>query len=70
MAHDSPARSELDTFTPPRLAEQMAASLPDSELMVVEAATHVVPIERHEQVRDRIQTFVDERIMPLPGSPR
>ncbi len=61
---------ELDTFTPPRLAEQMAASLPDSELMVVEAATHVVPIERRDQVRNRIQTFVAERIMPLPGSPR
>ncbi len=59
---------ELDTFTPPHLAEKMAASLPNSELMVVEAATHVVPIERRHQVRDRIQTFVHERVMPRLGS--
>jgi pimeloyl-ACP methyl ester carboxylesterase len=59
---------ELDTFTPPHLAQKMAASLPHSELMLVEAATHVVPIERRRQVGDRIRTFVNERVMPMVGS--
>ncbi|MBW2452986.1 MAG: alpha/beta hydrolase [Deltaproteobacteria bacterium] len=59
---------ELDTFTPPHLAERMAAALPQSELMIVEAATHVVPIERREQVRDRIQAFLKDRVMPQVGT--
>jgi pimeloyl-ACP methyl ester carboxylesterase len=52
----------LDTFTPPHLAEQMAAAIPDSELMLVDNATHVVPIERRALVRERIERFVNERI--------
>jgi pimeloyl-ACP methyl ester carboxylesterase len=52
-----------DTFTPPHLAEAMAAQLPQSELMMVEGATHVVPIERRQLVRDRVQAFVNERIL-------
>jgi pimeloyl-ACP methyl ester carboxylesterase len=54
---------ELDTFTPPHLAEQMAASIPNSELMMVPGATHVVPIERREAIRDRIIEFVRDRVM-------
>jgi pimeloyl-ACP methyl ester carboxylesterase len=53
---------ELDTFTPPHLAEQMAASIPNSELMMVPGATHVVPIERREEIRDRIIEFVRDRV--------
>jgi pimeloyl-ACP methyl ester carboxylesterase len=55
---------ELDGFTPPHLAEQMAASIPDSELMMVSGATHVVPIERHEEVAERIADFVARRVLP------
>lgn len=55
---------ELDSFTPPHLAEKMAASIPDSELMLVSGATHVVPLERRDDVRNRIQRFVRERVMP------
>jgi len=52
-----------DTFTPPHLAEDMAAKLPKSELMMVPGATHVVPIERREEVRTRIETFIQERVL-------
>lgn len=55
----------LDSFTPPHLAERMAAAIPDAELMLVEGGTHVVPIERREAVRERVLDFlarkVDER---------
>jgi pimeloyl-ACP methyl ester carboxylesterase len=55
---------ELDTFTPPHLAEKMAAAIPDSELMVVPGATHVVPLERREAVSERILGFLRERVSP------
>ncbi|HSN96847.1 MAG TPA: alpha/beta hydrolase, partial [Candidatus Nanopelagicales bacterium] len=37
---------DRDTFTPPRLAEEMAAALPRGELLMVQGGTHVVPLER------------------------
>jgi pimeloyl-ACP methyl ester carboxylesterase len=40
----------------------MAASIPNSELMMVPGATHVVPIERREEIRDRIIEFVRDRV--------
>jgi pimeloyl-ACP methyl ester carboxylesterase len=53
---------DRDTFTPPRYAEEMAAALPDSELLVVEGGTHVVPLERKEMVAVRIEKFLHERV--------
>jgi len=47
-----------DTFTPTHLAEQMAAAIPNSELLVLDGATHVVPIERREVVHDAVAKFV------------
>lgn len=55
---------QLDTFTPHHLAEAMAARIPASELTVIAGATHVVPIERRDEVRDRIMAFVEQRVMP------
>jgi pimeloyl-ACP methyl ester carboxylesterase len=55
---------ELDTFTPTRLAEQLAAGIPESELVIESGATHVVPIERRERVRDHIHDFVRRRVLP------
>jgi pimeloyl-ACP methyl ester carboxylesterase len=53
---------DRDAFTPPRYAEEMAAALPDAELLMVPGATHVVPIERRELVRDRIERFLREKV--------
>ncbi len=55
---------ELDSFTPPHLAEKMAASMPDSEFMLLNGATHVVPLERRDEVRNRIHRFIRERVLP------
>jgi len=53
---------EMDSFTPVHLAEEMAAAIPDSELVIFPGATHVVPVERRDQVRERILSFVRERV--------
>ncbi len=59
---------ELDTFTPPHLAEKMAAAIPHGELMLVRGGTHVVPLEKREAVRERIDAFFRERLAPARDS--
>ena len=53
---------DRDSFTPPRYAEEMAASLPRGELFMVAGGTHVVPIERKDMVRERVDKFLRERV--------
>jgi pimeloyl-ACP methyl ester carboxylesterase len=53
---------EQDSFTPAHLAEEMARALPHGELMMCPGATHVAPIERRDDVRDRIEAFAREHI--------
>jgi len=53
---------DRDTFTPPRYAEEMAAAIPQSELVMVANGSHIVPIERPELVRERVERFLRERI--------
>lgn len=53
---------DRDTFTPPRYAEEMAAALPQGELLMVQGGTHAAPIERRELVRERIERFFRERV--------
>jgi pimeloyl-ACP methyl ester carboxylesterase len=53
---------DRDTFTPARYAEEMAAALPQAELMMVPGGTHVVPLERKEQVAARVEKFLRERV--------
>ena len=55
---------EQDTFTPTYLAERMAAAIPNSELTIYPGATHVVPVERREAVRERIHRFVEQGVLP------
>jgi pimeloyl-ACP methyl ester carboxylesterase len=52
---------DRDTFTPPRYAEEMAAAMPQAELMMVPGGTHVVPLERKELVAARVEKFLRER---------
>jgi len=64
---------ELDSFTPTHLAEEMAAAIPDSELVIFPSATHVVPVERRDEVLERLTRFFEERLLPrlegLSGEP-
>jgi pimeloyl-ACP methyl ester carboxylesterase len=53
---------DRDSFTPPRYAEEMAAALPQGELLMVAGGTHVVPLERRELVGERIEKFLRERV--------
>jgi pimeloyl-ACP methyl ester carboxylesterase len=49
---------EKDTFTPRRLAEDLAKALPRSELLVVPGGTHVAPLERRDLVGAAVRRFV------------
>ena len=53
---------DRDTFTPTRYAEEMAALIPGAELKVL-SGTHVVPLERKDQVAE----LVDRFLRSLPG---
>jgi pimeloyl-ACP methyl ester carboxylesterase len=59
---------DRDTFTPARYAEEMAAAMPNAELLMVQGATHVAPIERKELVADRVEKFLRERVCAPPPS--
>jgi len=54
---------ERDTFTPAFLAESMAKTIPDAELMVVKNGTHVAALEQHELVNAKIREFVQTRVL-------
>ena len=53
---------DRDSFTPPRFAEEMAAAIPGSELLMIAGGTHVVPLERKDLVAERIERFLHERV--------
>jgi pimeloyl-ACP methyl ester carboxylesterase len=53
---------DRDTFTPPRYAEEMAAAMPQAELLMVQGGTHVVPLERKDLVATRVEKFLRERV--------
>jgi pimeloyl-ACP methyl ester carboxylesterase len=53
---------DRDTFTPPQYAEQMAESLPNSELVMVAGGTHVAPLEQPALVGEHVERYLLERI--------
>jgi pimeloyl-ACP methyl ester carboxylesterase len=55
--------ADRDSFTPTRLAEQMAASIPKGELLLV-SGTHAAPLEQKELVGDAIQAFLAKALAP------
>ena len=58
---------DRDMFTPTRYAEEMAALIPRSELHVI-SGTHVIPIERKDQVAELVRTFL-KKLRPAPAPP-
>ncbi|MBL9027289.1 MAG: alpha/beta hydrolase [Myxococcales bacterium] len=57
---------ENDSFTPPRLAEEMARSIPDCELVMTNG-THVVPLEHKRLVEDKVDAFLEKiAARPIP----
>jgi pimeloyl-ACP methyl ester carboxylesterase len=53
---------EKDTFTPAYLAEAITASIPRAELLLLQGGSHVVPIEQHAIVDERVKRFIVERV--------
>jgi len=51
-----------DSFTPPRLARQMARTIHEAELFEVPDATHTLPIEQPELVDQRVLQFLGKRV--------
>lgn len=54
--------AEHDTFTPMALAEEMAATIPNAELEVVEGASHAAPVEQPEHIAERVEEFLSARL--------
>jgi pimeloyl-ACP methyl ester carboxylesterase len=50
-----------DGFTPLGLSEEMSRLIPGSELHVVQDGSHTAPIEKPQEVTDRIVRFFHER---------
>jgi pimeloyl-ACP methyl ester carboxylesterase len=53
---------EFDSFTPPRLAQELADSLPDSTLLMLQGASHAGLLEQPDRMNAEISRFLTERI--------
>jgi pimeloyl-ACP methyl ester carboxylesterase len=60
--------AERDSFTPPRLAAQMADQIEGASFTLVPEGSHSVPIEQPEVVNTAIERFLRERAYPAPAS--
>ncbi len=54
---------ERDTFTPARLAEEMARAIPGAELLMVERGSHVAPLEQAALVDAKVVEFLETRVL-------
>ena len=57
----------LDIFTPLYLSEEVAARLPEAELLVLPEGSHAALVEQPDVIHDRITTFMKAR--ELDGQP-
>jgi pimeloyl-ACP methyl ester carboxylesterase len=53
---------EKDQFTPAYLAEEIARTIPDAELLMLPGATHVAPLEQRDTVHQAVLRFLKERL--------
>ncbi len=51
-----------DRITPPAEARAMAGAIPGAELVEVEGAGHLAPVERPDTVNEALQRFLDTRV--------
>lgn len=54
--------AERDTFTPPSIAEAMAAAIPGADFLMLRAGSHAAPIEQPDLVELRVAKFLRERV--------
>jgi pimeloyl-ACP methyl ester carboxylesterase len=53
---------EHDLFTPVRCARQMAARIPDAELLVLAEGSHAAIVEHPDTINRRIERFLEQRL--------
>lgn len=58
---------ERDSFTPAHVSRVMAEAIPGAELALCPGGTHLLPLERHEEVRRFVGDFLERRL--AAGSP-
>ena len=51
---------EFDSFTPPRLAQELANSLPNARMVMLEGASHAGLVEQPDLMNDAIREFLSE----------
>ena len=61
---------ELDPFTPPALAHTMHDEIRDSELVMLEGASHGAVIEKPDDVIYAVTSFLERRVGRSASSPR
>lgn len=52
---------ELDSFTPSDVSRAMAEAIPEAELALVPGGSHLLPLERHDEVRRLVTEFLERR---------
>jgi pimeloyl-ACP methyl ester carboxylesterase len=54
---------ERDSFTPPQVSRAMAEAIPGAELSLWDGGTHLLPLERHDDIRRVVTEFVQLRVL-------
>jgi len=60
---------EKDSFTPVWLSRRMADAIPHAELVMVPNGTHTLPLERPELISEKVNAFIDQRVLPAFARP-
>jgi pimeloyl-ACP methyl ester carboxylesterase len=64
------AVGDQDRVTPPAVAVELAAALPDGRLFLVEGAGHIAMLERPERLNPELRSFAREALSLGPGRRR
>jgi pimeloyl-ACP methyl ester carboxylesterase len=54
--------AEQDSFTPPAVSSAMAESIPGAELALLGPGSHLLPLERHEELKGIVLEFLSRRV--------
>ena len=55
--------AEHDSFTPPDVSRAMAEAIPGAELALLPGGSHLLPLERHEELATLVRDFLDRRVL-------
>jgi len=54
---------ERDSFTPPEVSRAMAEAIPGAELAPCHGGTHLLPLERHDELARLVTEFLARRVL-------